>query len=200
MSSRSIKVAKNSNGGLAVQPVESGLLLDMCCFQSLNIIQRCNLWLNLMKPIMGPESDHWECLSVTNWLTHCRLVNLIDVTLACEDGNSKLVEVVTVVEVDDEKRVDNSLVQIWKVNFGHKILWPVRFFVTLWFPTGSINWNLVSRSAFGDVKINWHILLPGPNPITHLLHTSYLISFNIMPTMLAHKSVCNMELFSCGAV
>jgi len=46
---------------------------------------------------------------------------LIDVTLACEDGNSKLVEVVTVVEVDDEKRVDNSLVQIWKVNFGHKV-------------------------------------------------------------------------------
>ena len=42
-------------------------------------------------------------------------------TLACEDGNSKLVEVVTGVEVDDEKRVDNSLVQIWKVNFGHKV-------------------------------------------------------------------------------
>ena len=43
-------------------------------------------------------------------------------TLACEDGNSKLVEVVTVVEVDDEKRVDNSLVQIWKVKFGHKAI------------------------------------------------------------------------------
>ena len=42
-------------------------------------------------------------------------------TLACEDGNSKLVEVVTVVEVDDEKGVNNSLVQIWKVNFGHKV-------------------------------------------------------------------------------
>ena len=42
-------------------------------------------------------------------------------TLACEDGNSKLVDVVTVVEVDDEKRVDNSWVQIWKVNFGHKV-------------------------------------------------------------------------------
>ena len=42
-------------------------------------------------------------------------------TLACEDDNSKLVEVVTVVDVDDEKRVDNSLVQIWKVNFGHKV-------------------------------------------------------------------------------
>ena len=42
-------------------------------------------------------------------------------TLVCEDGNSKLVEVVTVVEVNDEKRVDNSLVQIWKVNFGHKV-------------------------------------------------------------------------------
>ena len=70
---------------------------------------------------IGPESDHWECLSLTDSLTHCRLVNLIDVILACEDGNSKLVEVVTVVEVDDEKRVDNSLVQIWKVNFGHKV-------------------------------------------------------------------------------
>ena len=71
--------------------------------------------------IIGPESDHWLCLSLTDSLPHSCLVNLIDVTLACEDGNSKLVEVVTVVEVDDEKRVDNSLVQIWKVNFGHKV-------------------------------------------------------------------------------
>jgi len=40
---------------------------------------------------------------------------LIDVTLACEDTNSKLVEVVTVVDDDDKKRVDNSLVEdeIW---------------------------------------------------------------------------------------
>ena len=42
-------------------------------------------------------------------------------TLACEDGNSKFVEVITVVDVDDEKRVDNSLVQIWKVKFGLKV-------------------------------------------------------------------------------
>ena len=42
-------------------------------------------------------------------------------TLACEDGNSKLVAVVTVVEVDDEKRVHNSLVQIWKVNLFIKL-------------------------------------------------------------------------------
>ena len=50
--------------------------------------------------------------SLTDSFTDSCLVNLIDVTLACEDGNSKLVEVVTVVEVDDEKRVDNSLVQV----------------------------------------------------------------------------------------
>ena len=43
-------------------------------------------------------------------------------TLACEDDNSKLVEVVTVVDIDDEKPVDNSLVQIWKVKFGHKVI------------------------------------------------------------------------------
>ena len=41
-------------------------------------------------------------------------------TLACEDGNSKLVEVVTVVDVDDEDRVGNSVLQIWKLRFGHK--------------------------------------------------------------------------------
>ena len=70
---------------------------------------------------IGPESDHWECLSLTPSLTHCCLVNLIDVTLACEVDNLKLVEVVTVAHVDDEKRVDNSLVQIWKVKFGHKV-------------------------------------------------------------------------------
>ena len=40
--------------------------------------------------------------------------------LACEDANSKLVEVVTVTEVDDEDRVGNSLLQIWKLRFGHK--------------------------------------------------------------------------------
>ena len=38
-------------------------------------------------------------------------------TLACEDVNSILVGVVTVVDVDAEKRVDSSLVQIWKLNF-----------------------------------------------------------------------------------
>ena len=38
-------------------------------------------------------------------------------TLACEDGNSKLV--VTVVGVDDEDGVGNSLLQIWKLRNGH---------------------------------------------------------------------------------
>ena len=41
-------------------------------------------------------------------------------TLARADGNSKLVEVVTVVDVDDKDRVGNSLLQIWKLRFGHK--------------------------------------------------------------------------------
>ena len=42
-------------------------------------------------------------------------------TLACEDDNSKLVEIVTVAHVDGEKCVDSSLVQIWKVKFGNKV-------------------------------------------------------------------------------
>ena len=40
-------------------------------------------------------------------------------TLACEDGNSKLVEVITVVDVDAEDRVGNSLLQICELRFGH---------------------------------------------------------------------------------
>ena len=40
--------------------------------------------------------------------------------LACEETKSKLVEVVTVADVDDEDRVGNSLLQIWKLRFGHK--------------------------------------------------------------------------------
>ena len=58
--------------------------------------------------------------SLTNSLTHSCLVNLIDVTLMREDANSKLVEVVTVAVVSDEDRVGNSLLQIWKLRFGHK--------------------------------------------------------------------------------
>ena len=36
-------------------------------------------------------------------------------TLACEDANSKLVEVVTVADVDDDDHVGISLSQIWKL-------------------------------------------------------------------------------------
>ena len=41
-------------------------------------------------------------------------------TLACEDANSILVEVVTVAHVFDEGRIGNSLLQIWKMRFGNK--------------------------------------------------------------------------------
>ena len=38
--------------------------------------------------------------------------------LACEDPNSKLVEVVNAADVDDEDRIDNSLLLIWKLRLG----------------------------------------------------------------------------------
>ena len=50
---------------------------------------------------------------VTNSLTNSCLVNFLD-------GNSKLVEVVIVADVDDEDRVGKSLLQIWELRFGHK--------------------------------------------------------------------------------
>ena len=42
-------------------------------------------------------------------------------TLAFEDANSKLVEVDTVADVNDEDRIGNSLLQIWKLMFGYKV-------------------------------------------------------------------------------
>ena len=53
-------------------------------------------------------------------LTDSHLVNLIDGTLACEDANSKLVEVVSVADVDAEYNVGNNLLQIWELMFGPK--------------------------------------------------------------------------------
>ena len=47
-------------------------------------------------------------------------------TLACEDDNSKLVEVVTVADVDAGKRVDMCLVQIWNLKFDHKVIFFFR--------------------------------------------------------------------------
>ena len=49
-------------------------------------------------------------------------------TLACEGANSKLVDVITVADVDTEKHVNKSLVQIWKLKFGHK----VKFLFRIW--------------------------------------------------------------------
>ena len=54
----------------------------------------------------------YACHSLTHSLTNCCLVNLLDVVLACEDANSKLVEVVTVAHVDTEDHIGNSLLQI----------------------------------------------------------------------------------------
>ena len=58
-------------------------------------------------PIIG-----YACHSLTHSLTDSCLVNLIDVTLACEDANSKLVEIVPVADFDSVQLVDDSSVHI----------------------------------------------------------------------------------------
>ena len=49
-------------------------------------------------------------------------------TLAFEDVNSKLLDAVTVADVDAEKRVEDSFVQIWKLKFAHKTRFLVKIF------------------------------------------------------------------------
>ena len=50
-------------------------------------------------------------------------------TLAFQDANSKLLDVVRVADVDAEEHVDNSLLEILKLKFGRDIVaepevWP----------------------------------------------------------------------------
>ena len=71
---------------------------------------RCSTIIFVLK--LHKHFYHWQCLSVTHSLTHSCVVNLIDVTLACEDAYSKLVEVAAVADVDDEDHVGNSWLQI----------------------------------------------------------------------------------------
>ena len=73
------------------------------------------MFLSDPSPIIGNPGH-----SLTDSLTDSCLVDLIDVTLACEDANSKLAEVVTVADVDDEDRLGNSLLQISMLRFGQK--------------------------------------------------------------------------------
>ena len=61
-------------------------------------------------------TNHWECLSLTHWLTDSLLFSKLD---WCNPGvwryqlKTKLVDIVTVANVDDEDCIGNSLLQIW---------------------------------------------------------------------------------------
>jgi len=72
---------------------------DLCCFLY-GYSQPCS-------------AVYWKPLQSINLytplsLTHSCLVNLIDVTLTCEDANSKLVEVLTVADVGAEDHIGNN--------------------------------------------------------------------------------------------
>ena len=54
---------------------------------------------------------------MTDSLSDSCLEDLTDVTLAFEYANSKLLDVVSVADVDAMERVDNSLVKIMKLKF-----------------------------------------------------------------------------------
>ena len=91
---------------------------------------------------------------VSDSLTPCRLVNLIDVTLACEDANSKLVEVVTVADVDSEDHVGNSLLQIWELTFGPKT--PPKFVYLIECPVSNISRSKVITWHYGGIYMSIH--------------------------------------------
>ena len=87
-------------------------MIDACC-------AKCQYF--LYYPLLSDPSPiiGYACHSLTHSLPNSCLVNLMDLTLACEDANSKLVEVVTVADVDAEDHFGNSLL-IWELTFGPK--------------------------------------------------------------------------------
>ena len=88
--------------------------MKVCSFVDPRIYTK--FYLSDPSPIIGNA-----CGSLTHSLTHRRLVNLIDVILACEDAYSKLVEVDSVADLSDKDCAGNSLLQIWKLmRFDHK--------------------------------------------------------------------------------
>ena len=74
---------------------------------------------------------------------------MIDVTLACEDYNLKLVDVVTVAEED---RVGNNLLQIWKLRFGQdsEVEVQARFEAGVW----SVFFLLMFCRGYVELKLN----------------------------------------------
>ena len=93
----------------------TNILLALCCSIWLKALVNHAIWFVFYRTRVRSLFS-----LITNWLTDSCLVNLIDVTLACEDANSKLVEVVTVADVESEDHVGNSLLQIWELTFGPK--------------------------------------------------------------------------------
>ena len=85
----------------------TNILLALCCSIWLKALVNHAIWFVFYRTRVRSLFS-----LVTNWLTDSCLVNLIDVTLACEDGNSKLVEILTVADVDNVDHVGNSFLQI----------------------------------------------------------------------------------------
>ena len=66
--------------------------------------------------------------------------------VACEDANSKLVEAVTVADVDDEKRFDDSFM----LNFGRKAKFCSDFERKVWSRVWLLSWSEVLKLKFGQ--------------------------------------------------
>ena len=96
------------------------------------ILVRSSFQNDLHLPIGGPHPVLYFTTQITKkyctamcypcqWLTHSCLVYLTDVTLAPEDANSKLLDVISVADIDAQERVDDSLVGFLKLKFGEEL-------------------------------------------------------------------------------
>ena len=96
----------------------SGWRLCRCDVAGIFVLQKLFLGIrNYYRTRVRSLANGNPCHSLTDSVVFSRLVWCDPGVWRCQ---LKLVEVVTVANVDDEDRVGNSLLQIWELRFGHK--------------------------------------------------------------------------------
>ena len=70
--------------------------------------------------------------------------------VACEDPTQNLLRLFTVADVDEEKRFDDTSMQIWKLKFGHKAKFCPDFEHKVWSRVWSWSSSKILKLKFGQ--------------------------------------------------
>ena len=117
--SRCWRQIRGSAGPFAPWAINSDSLFVKLCLKLILIY----IYKSKKSTSIGSKSDYCLPLSLTHWLTHSCLVDLIDVTLDFEDANSKLLDVFKVADVDAEDMLTTVCLRFWSISLVEILKW-----------------------------------------------------------------------------